>query len=99
MAADVAAIIRDMSLRSGTGFPDVLVVDHAPKFTSTVFQAFVKSMGSSLIVDFKLAYHKNTNAKVERGSAGNRNHQRPLRGYANGRSSLLQASQFRLTKQ
>ena len=27
-AADAAAIIRDMCLRSGDGFPDVLVVDH-----------------------------------------------------------------------
>ena len=35
---------------SGAGFPDVLVVDHDAKFTSEVFLAFVKSMGSSLIV-------------------------------------------------
>ena len=28
MAADAAAIIRDTCLRSGDGFPDVLVVDH-----------------------------------------------------------------------
>ncbi len=33
-AAEVAEIIRDMCLRSGNGFPDVLVVDHDPKFTS-----------------------------------------------------------------
>ena len=50
MAAEAAAIIRDTCLRSGASFPDVLVVDHYPKFMSTVFQAFVKSMGSSLIV-------------------------------------------------
>jgi hypothetical protein len=41
-AADAVAIIRDMCLRSGDGFPDVLVVDHDPKFTSEVFRAFVK---------------------------------------------------------
>jgi hypothetical protein len=79
-AADAAEIIRDMCLRSGDGFPDVLVVNHDPKFTSQVFQAFVKSMGSCLIVGS--AYHKNTNAKVERanGVIGD-----TLRAYANGR--------------
>ena len=70
-----------MCLRSGAGFPDVLVVDHDAKFTSAVFRAFVKSMGSSLIVGS--AYHKtrNTNAKVERanGVIGD-----TLRAYANG---------------
>ena len=30
-AADAADIIRDMCLRSGDGFPDVLVVDHDPQ--------------------------------------------------------------------
>ena len=40
-AADVAVIIRDMCLRSGASFPDVLVVDHDPKFTSYFFRAFV----------------------------------------------------------
>jgi hypothetical protein len=40
-----------MCLRSCGGFPDVLVVvDHDPKFTSDVFRAFAKGMGSSLIV-------------------------------------------------
>ena len=63
-AADAAEIIRDMCLRSGAGFPDALIVDHDPKFTSEVFRAFVKGMGSSLIVGS--AYHKNTNTKVER---------------------------------
>jgi hypothetical protein len=79
-AADAAEIIRDMCLRSGDGFPDVLVVDHDPKFTSEVFRAFVKSMGSCLIVGS--AYHKNTNAKVERanGVIGD-----TLRAFANGR--------------
>ena len=55
-----------MCLRSGAGFPDVLVVDHDPKFTSAVFQAFVKGWGSGLIV--ASAYHKNTGAKVERAN-------------------------------
>ena len=79
-ASDAADIIRDMCLRSGDGFPDVLVVDHDPKFTSDVFRAFVKGMGSCLIVGS--AYHKNTNAKVERanGVIGD-----TLRAFANGR--------------
>jgi hypothetical protein len=57
-----------------------LVVDHDPKFTSDVFRAFVKGMGSCLIVGS--AYHKNTNAKVERanGVIGD-----TLRAFANGR--------------
>ena len=49
-AVDAAEIIRDMCLRSGAGFPCLLVVDHDAKFTSEVFRAFVKSKGSSLIV-------------------------------------------------
>ncbi len=53
-------------VRSGDGFPDVPVVDHDPKFTSGVFRAFVKSMGSCLIVGS--AYHNNTYAKVERAN-------------------------------
>ena len=65
-ADDAAAIIRHMCRRSGAGFPDVLVVDHDPKFMSAVFQAFVKSMGSCLLVGS--AHHKNTNAKVERAN-------------------------------
>jgi hypothetical protein len=59
-----AAIICDRCLRSDAGFPDVLVVDDDPKFTSELFRAFVKSMGSCescLIVDS--AYHNNTNVK------------------------------------
>ena len=79
-AADAAAIIRDMCLRSGDGFPDVLVVDHDAKFTSEVFRAFVKGMGSSLIVGS--AYHKNTNSKVERANGVVSD---TLRAYANGR--------------
>ena len=67
-AADAVTIIqvRDMCLRSCAGFPNVLVVDHNAKFTSNVFRAFAKSMGSSLIVGS--VYHKNTNAKVERAN-------------------------------
>ena len=45
-AADAAAIIRDMCLRSGDGFPDVLVVDHDSKFTSALLRDFAKGMGS-----------------------------------------------------
>jgi hypothetical protein len=37
-AADAAQIILEMALRSGDGVPDVLVVDHDPKFTSTLFR-------------------------------------------------------------
>ncbi len=66
-AADAAEIIRDLCLRAGTGFSDVLVVDHGPKFTSEVFRAFVKGMGSSLQVIVGSAYHNNTNAKVGSG--------------------------------
>jgi hypothetical protein len=79
-AADAAEIIRDVFLRSDDGFRDVLVVDHDPKFTSDVFRALVKSMGSSLIVGS--AYHKNTNAKVGRanGVIGD-----TLRAFADGR--------------
>ena len=44
-AADAAAIIRDMCLRSCDRFPDVLVVDHGSKFTSEVFRAFVTGWG------------------------------------------------------
>ncbi len=65
-AADAAAIIRDMCLRSGDGFPDVLVVDHESKFTNEVFRAFFKGCCSCLIVGS--AYHKNANANVERAN-------------------------------
>ena len=57
------------------------VVDHGAKFTSEVFPAFVKSIGSSLIVGS--AYLKNTNAKVE-PATGNGVIGDPLRAYANG---------------
>jgi hypothetical protein len=47
-AADAVEIIRDMCLRSGDGFPDELVVvDHDPKFTSEMYRASIKGMGST----------------------------------------------------
>jgi hypothetical protein len=80
MAAEAAEIIRDMWHRSCDGFPDVLVVNHDPKFTSDVFRAFAKGMGSSLIIGS--AYHKNTDAKVERANGVISD---TLRAFANGR--------------
>ena len=79
-AADAAQIILEMALRSGDGIPDVLVVDHDPKFTSGLFREFTRRIGSSLLVGS--AYHKNTNAKTERvnGVLGD-----TLRAFANGR--------------
>ena len=79
-AADAAQIILEMALRSGDGVPDVLVVDHDPKFTSTLFREFTRRLGSSLLIGS--AYHKNTNARVERvnGVLGD-----TLRAFANGR--------------
>jgi hypothetical protein len=49
-AADAAEIIRNIYFGSGDGFPDALVLDHDPKFTSDVFWAFAKGMGSCLFV-------------------------------------------------
>ncbi len=49
-AADAAAIIRDMCLRSGDGFPDALAVDHDSELTSDVLCALVKGWGSCLIL-------------------------------------------------
>jgi hypothetical protein len=79
-AADAAEIIRNMCLRSGDGFPDVLVVDRDPKFTGDVFRAFVRSMGSCLIIGS--AYNNNTITKVE---WANGVISYTLRAYANGR--------------
>ena len=42
------------------------MVDHDAKFTSDVFHAFAKSMGSCLIMGW--AYYQNTNAKGERAN-------------------------------
>jgi hypothetical protein len=65
-AADVAKIIHDLCLRSVTGIPDLLVVDHDPKVTSNFVRALVKVMGSCPIVGS--AYHRNTDAQVERAN-------------------------------
>ncbi len=79
-AADAARIILEMALCSGDGVPDVLVVDHDPKFTSKLFKEFTRSIGSSLLVGS--AYHKITNARAERvnGELGD-----TLLAFANGR--------------
>ena len=53
-----------VDLWSGNSVPDVLVVDHNPKFTSQLFLEFTKAIGSALIVG--TTYHKNTGARVER---------------------------------
>ena len=63
-AATAAQTLLDHSLRSGDGVPDVLVVDHDPKFTSQLFCEFTKAIGSARIV--VTACHKNTGARVER---------------------------------
>ncbi len=63
-AVDAARIILEMALRSGECVPDVLVVDHDPKFTSKLFRQFTSSISSSLLVSS--AYHKYTNARAER---------------------------------
>jgi hypothetical protein len=78
-SAEAAKIILEMALRSCDGILDVLVVDHKPKFTSTMFREFIRRIGSSLIVGS--AFHKNTNAKTERvkGVLGD-----TLRAFANG---------------
>ena len=47
-AADAAAIIRDMYLRSGDIFPDVLVVNHDSKFTSEMFRALSRAVFRAL---------------------------------------------------
>ncbi len=62
-AADAARFILE-TLRSGDGVPDVLIVDHDPKFTSALLREFTRRIGSSLLVGS--AYHKNTNARAER---------------------------------
>ena len=79
-ATNAAKHILDMALRSGDGIPDVLVVDHDPKFASNLFREFTRRIGSGLIVGS--AFHKNTNAKMERvnGVLGD-----TLRAYASSR--------------
>ena len=49
-AADAARIVLELGLRSGDGIPDVLVVDHDPKFTSALFKEFTRCIGSSLLI-------------------------------------------------
>ena len=49
-AADTAKIILDMALRSGDGVPDIFVMDHCLKNTSSLFGEFARRIGSSLIV-------------------------------------------------
>ena len=69
-AADAAStrIVLEMTLCSGDGMLDVLVVDHDPKFTSALLKEFTplglpqEHLGS--------AYRKNTNAKAERATRG-----------------------------
>ena len=65
---DAGEIQVEMCMRSGYGLPGVTmtVVDHDAKFTSALFRALVKSIGSESCLTVGLAYHKNTNAKVER---------------------------------
>ncbi len=78
--ADAARIILEMALSSGDSVPDVLVMDHDPKFTSALFREFTRRIGSSLLVGS--AYHKNTHARAERvnGVLGD-----TFRAFANGR--------------
>ena len=75
-----------MCLRSGTGFrvPRRARVDHDAKFTSALFRvwAFVKSMGSCLIVGSSYHRDENTYANVERANCVIND---TLRAYANGR--------------
>ncbi len=72
--------LHNMCLQCSDWFPDMLVVDHYPKFTSQVFWAFVKSMGLCLILSS--AYHKSTNPKVELANGVISD---MLHAYANGR--------------
>ena len=75
---NTAVFIRDMCLRFGTDFLDVLVLDHDAKITSKVpvFSSLIKSMGSSLIVG--LTRHKNTNVEVERSTASSATRSVPM---------------------
>ena len=86
-ATDAAVIVCDKYPLSGAGFPDASWRTTTPSSRVRVFRAFVKSMGSCLIVGS--AYCKNTNAKVERanGVDGDKS-----RAYANGLKGLGQAS-------
>ena len=59
-----AHMLLDHSLLSVDRVPDMLVVDHDPKFISQLFHEFTKVIGSAMIVG--TVYHKNTGSKVER---------------------------------
>ncbi len=52
-----------MALRSGDYVPNVLVVDHNPKFKSKTYCECMWHIGSSFLLES--AYHKNINAKPE----------------------------------
>ncbi len=43
-------IILEMALHSGDRVQDVLVVEHDPKLTSTLFREFAQHIGSSLLI-------------------------------------------------
>ena len=62
-AADAARVMLEMAPRSADGVPDLLVVDHCPKFASALFKDFMLRIASSLVISS--AYHKKTNAKAE----------------------------------
>ncbi len=47
-SAEAVQIILKTALRSGDGIPDVLVMDHDPKFTSTLFREFTLRIESSI---------------------------------------------------
>ena len=48
--------------------PDVLVVDHEPKFTSALFKEFKHCTGSSLLIGSPYHKTRNTNAKAKRST-------------------------------
>ena len=73
-------------------FPYVLVVNPNAKFTSEVFLAFVKGMGECLIVGS--AYHRNTNARMERANDALSD---TLCAYANEPQGPLDSQDSRLT--
>ncbi len=79
-AAYAAKHILDIALRPGDGMPDVLVVEHDPKFTSTMFREFTRPTAPVSSVIQRSTRIKR--AKVERddGVLGD-----TLRAYADGR--------------
>ena len=71
-ATDAVAIIRYMCLRSCTGFPAVLVMDHDAKLTSEVFRTWSRAWAHA---------SSSANAKVEQATGVIRD---TLHAYANG---------------